>query len=173
MLAKRVEKALNEQILMEGESSNFYLAMASWAENAGYPGVADFMYLHSDEERVHMLKLIKFVNERDGVAVIPAFPKPTFTFKHVSEAFRQLYEHEVKVTRSINELVGICLEEKDFNTHNFLQWYVSEQLEEEALAKTILDKIKLMGTEPSAWYHFDRDLNGFTARSAAGPAAGA
>lgn len=167
MLTKRVEDALNEQIKMEGLSSNFYLAMASWAEENGYAGVSEFLYTHSDEERFHMLKLVKYMNERDGKVVIPAFERPRSNYDNVKELFEELYNHEVKVTQSIGELVGVCLEEKDFTTHNFLQWYVAEQLEEEALAKTIIDKIKLMGDEKSAWYHFDRDIAGLTVTTAA------
>jgi ferritin len=87
--------------------------------------------------------------------------------------FEKLYSHEVKVTQSIGELVGICLDERDFTTHNFLQWYVSEQLEEEALAKTIMDKIKLMGSDSGAWYHFDRDILSLTVTSAADSGAAA
>lgn len=167
MLPKKVEAALNEQIKMEGMSSNYYLAMASWAENNGYAGVSEFLYTHSDEERFHMLKLVKYINERDGRAVIPAFEMPNAKFSHVKELFESLYQHEVEVTKSIGELVGTCLDEKDFTTHNFLQWYVNEQLEEEALAKTIMDKIKLMGNDQSAWYHFDRDIAGIKVTSAA------
>ena len=173
MLSKKVEAALNEQILMEGASSNYYLAMAVWAEQNGYSGVSEFLYTHSDEERFHMLKLVKYINERDGEAIIPAFKAPTTDYKTVKELFQNLYSHEVAVTQSIGELVGVCLEEKDFTTHNFLQWYVSEQLEEEALAKTIMDKIKLMGNDSGAWYHFDRDIASLTVTSAADPAAGA
>jgi len=167
MLSKRVEEALNEQIKMEAMASNFYLAMASWAENHGYAGVSHFLYKHSDEERFHMLKLVRYINERDGKAVIPALDQPKSTFKHVRELFETLYEHEVKVTGSIGDLVGICLEERDFTTHNFLQWYVNEQLEEEALAKAVMDKIKLMGNDESVWYHFDRDIAGMSVKSAA------
>lgn len=167
MLSKKVEQALNEQIHMEGQSSHFYLSMASWAESHGYSGVAGFLYRHSDEERFHMLKLIKYMNERDGRVTIPAYDKPKDEFKNVRELFEELLAHEVAVTQSIGEVVGICLDEKDFTTHNFMQWYVSEQLEEEALAKTIMDKIKLMGSDESAWYHFDRDIRSITVTSAA------
>lgn len=167
MLSKKVEAALNEQIKMEGMSSNFYLAMASWAEENGYAGVSEFLYKHSDEERFHMLKLIKYMNERDGKVIIPAFEQPRSDYDGVKQLFQELYKHEAKVTQSIGELVGVCLDEKDFTTHNFLQWYVSEQLEEEALAKTIIDKIKLMGDDKSAWYHFDRDIASLTVTSVA------
>lgn len=167
MLTERLAKALNEQIKMEGLSSNYYLAMASWAEQNGYAGVSEFLYKHSDEERFHMLKLVKYMNERDGKVVIPAFDEPRSDYSDVKELFNELYKHEVAVTQSIGELVAVCLEEKDYTTHNFLQWYVSEQLEEEALAKTIMDKIKLMGNDGSAWYHFDRDIATLTVTSVA------
>src|SRR5689334_24609841 len=124
---KRVETALNEQVEKESSSSQFYLSMASWAENNGLNGTAKFMYLHADEERFHMLKLIKFVNERGGVAVVPAIPKPPSSFDSLEQIFELLLEHEIAVTESINGVVDICLQEKDYSTHNFMQWYVSEQ----------------------------------------------
>ena len=154
----RVESALNDQIKKEASSSQYYLAMASWAENNGLNGTAKFMYTHSDEERFHMLKLVKFVNERGGTAIIPSIDQPPVKFKDLKNVFELLLEHEIGVTTSINNLVDICLQEKDYTTHNFVQWYVSEQLEEEALARTILDKLKLIGSDNSGMYMFDRDL---------------
>jgi ferritin len=154
----RVEKALNEQIQKEASSSQFYLAMASWAENNGLNGTAKFMYLHSDEERFHMLKLVKFVNERGGRALIPAIEQPPKEFDNLENVFELLLSHEISVTESINNLVDICLQEKDYTTHNFVQWYVSEQLEEEALARTVLDKLRLIGGDKGGMYMFDRDL---------------
>lgn len=167
MLSKKVEQALNEQVKMEGNSSNYYLALAAWADTNGFSGVADFMYKQSDEERFHMLKLMKYIIERDGKAVVPAHDQPNISVKNANEIFQGLYKHEVSITQSINKLVGICLSENDYTTHNFLQWYVNEQLEEEAMAKTILDKIKLMGDDKSAWYHFDRDIAGLSVSSVA------
>lgn len=154
----RVESALNDQIKKEASSSQYYLAMASWAENNGLNGTAKFMYTHSDEERFHMLKLVKFVNERGGTAIIPSIDQPPVKFNDLKNVFELLLEHEIGVTASINNLVDICLQEKDYTTHNFVQWYVSEQLEEEALARTILDKLKLIGSDNSGMYMFDRDL---------------
>ena len=162
----RVEAALNDQIKKEASSSQYYLAMASWAENNGLNGTAKFMYTHSDEERFHMLKLVKFVNERGGTAVIPSIEQPPVKFKDLKNVFELLLEHEIGVTASINNLVDICLQEKDYTTHNFVQWYVSEQLEEEALARTILDKLKLIGTDNSGMYMFDRDLENATIQPA-------
>ncbi len=155
---KRVELALNDQIEKEASSSQYYLAMASWAENNGLNGTAKFMYLHSDEERFHMLKLIKFVNERGGTAIVPAVGQPAINFENLETVFTLLLKHEIKVTESINNLVDVCLQEKDFSTHNFVQWYVSEQLEEEALARMFLDKLRLIDGDKGGMYMFDRDL---------------
>ncbi|MFN5417230.1 MAG: ferritin [Flavobacteriia bacterium] len=162
MMNTRVENALNDQVVKENSSSQFYLAMASWAENNGLNGTAKFLYTHSDEERFHMLKLIKFINERGGKAVVPGLQQPPVEFENLTNVFELLLEHELAVTDSINNLVDICLQEKDYTTHNFVQWYVSEQLEEEALARSILDKLKLIGGDKGGMYMFDRDLENAT-----------
>ena len=162
MISSKIEKALNQQISHEGFSSQYYLAMASWAETQGFNGVSQFLYEHSDEERQHMLKLIKFVNERGGHGIIPDFPKPPADFKSLNAIFEAILNHEVKVTQDINELVHICLQEKDYTTHNFLQWYVAEQIEEEALARTIIDKLNLIGNDKGGLYLFDRDITGMS-----------
>ncbi len=158
MLSPNLSKALNKQIEHEGFSSQFYLAMASWAETQGLNGVAAFLFHHADEERMHMLKLIKFVNERGGHGVVPALKQPPTTFKSVKAVFEEILKHEINVTNTINQLVDQTLKEKDYTTHNFLQWYVSEQIEEEALARQIVDKLKLIGDDKGGLYFFDRDL---------------
>ncbi len=158
MLSETIEKALNEQIKIEASSSQVYLAMASWAEIQGFEGVSSFMYAHSDEERMHMLKLVKFVNERGGHARISTLEAPPAKFGSFKEMFQTLFDHEVMVSSKINELVDITLKEKDYATHNFLQWYVAEQIEEEALARTILDKINLIGDDKGGLYLFDNDV---------------
>jgi ferritin len=158
MLSNKVSGALNTQIMLEAFSSQYYLAMASWAETQGLNGVSAFLYTHADEERMHMLKLIKFVNERGGHGVVPALKQPPTTFKSVKAVFEEILKHEMKVTSEINNLVDITLKEKDYTTHNFLQWYVSEQIEEEALARQIVDKLKLIGDDKGGLYFFDRDM---------------
>lgn len=158
MVSDIIEKALNHQIRIEAESSQIYLAMASWAEVQGFEGVASFMYAHSDEERMHMLKLVKFVNERGGHAEVSDLSKPPVSFGSFKEMFQKLFDHEVMVSQKINDLVDITLKEKDYATHNFLQWYVAEQIEEEALARTILDKINLIGDDKGGLYLFDNDV---------------
>jgi ferritin len=158
MVSKIIEKALNTQIRIEAESSQIYLSMACWAEVHGMEGVAGFMYRQSDEERMHMLKLVKFVNERGGHAQITELKAPKTNYVTFKEMFEALYKHEVFVSDSINELVHIALSNKDYATHNFLQWYVAEQIEEEATAKSILDKINLIGDDKGGLYLFDRDI---------------
>ena len=167
MLTKNMETALNRQIRVEAESSQVYLSMACWAEVKGLEGIAQFMYKHSDEERMHMLKLIKYVNERGGHAHITDLSAPETEFGTFQKMFQKLYDHEIFVSKSINELVHVSLEEKDYATHNFLQWYVAEQIEEEALARTILDKINLIGNDKGGLYLFDRDVQMITVESAA------
>ena len=126
------------------------------------------MYAQSDEERQHMLKLVKFVNERGGHAEISQLAAPEKEFGSFKKMFEKLFEHEIFVSNSINELVHVTLEERDYATHNFLQWYVAEQIEEEALARTILDKINLIGEDKGGLYLFDRDVQQITVESAAG-----
>ncbi|RKE98984.1 ferritin [Ichthyenterobacterium magnum] len=168
MLSKTIEAALNKQIRIEAESSQIYLAMAVWAEVKGLEGVSMFMYDQSNEERDHMLKLVKFVNERGGHALISDLSAPNVTFNSFKEMFEKLLEHEVMVSASINELVHTSLQEKDYATHNFLQWYVSEQIEEEATARTILDKINMIGDDKGGLYLFDRDIQQLTVITSAG-----
>jgi len=159
MVSKQMQEALNKQVLMEAQSSQAYLAMASWADiQPGLKGVAKFFFRHSEEERTHMLKLINYINERGGFAIIPALDQPTLTFVSLKQAFEEVYRQEVKVSESINQLVDISLTEKDYATHNFLQWYVNEQIEEERLARECNDKLELIGDDKSGLYLFDRDI---------------
>jgi ferritin len=168
MLKKKIEDICNRQVEREGYSSNLYLAMASWAEVNGYKGIADWLYVQSDEERIHMLKFIKYINERGGKAIMPALKQPPSDYKSVQDIFTEVLKHEEFVTASINEIVSLTLEEKDFNTHNFLLWFVMEQVEEEASAKTILDKLRLVGE--TNLYLLDRDILTFRTPSAGSPA---
>jgi ferritin len=143
--------------------------MASWAEIQGLQGVSEFMYAQSDEERMHMLKLFQYINERGGHSIASEISAPAVEFGSFKEMFQTLFEHELFVSKSINELVHISLEEKDYATHNFLQWYVAEQIEEEAQARTILDKINLIGDDKGGLYLFDNDIKQLTVVSSVAP----
>ena len=158
MISSKIEAALNRQIDLEGFSSMYYLCMASWCEVKGYNGIAQFLFHHSDEERMHMLKLFRYINDRGGHAIVPGLESPPKDFQSIQEIFEIVHSHEVKVSNEINALVELCMQEKDYTTHNFLQWYVTEQIEEESLARNILDKLKLIGEDKGGMYLFDRDL---------------
>lgn len=158
MISSKIEAALNRQIDLEGYASMYYLSMASWCEVKGFNGVASFLYRHSDEERMHMLKLFHYINDRGGHAVVPGLQSPPKDYMSIREIFDTVLSHEVKVSNEINALVALCIEERDYTTHNFLQWYVAEQIEEETLARNVLDKLNLIGDDKGGMYLFDRDL---------------
>lgn len=168
MITKKTNEQLNKQVQLEGQSSHVYLAMAGWADEQGYSGISKFLYHHSDEERLHMLKLFHFIIERGGKAAVPDLKVTGKSYSSVQQIFESVLEHEVFVTGEINKLVDHCLKEKDYTTHNFLQWYVTEQLEEERLARNILDKLKLIGTDKGGMYLFDRDLQSLAAAESKG-----
>ncbi len=162
MLKSIIEEKLQAQIKKEASSSQLYLSMASWADMKGFSGAAEFLYHHSDEEREHMLKLIRFVNERGGHAEIPALSSPQKDFDSFQSVFKSILDHERKVTESINDIITACLKENDHSTNNFMQWYISEQMEEEQLANSILDKLKMIGDNMPSLYLFDKELSELT-----------
>jgi len=156
MLTEKIEKILNRQVEREGYSSLLYLSMASWAENSGYPGIAQWLYAQSNEELEHMLKFIHYINDRGGKAVIPGLETPPNEFESVQALFEAVLKHEQFVSQSINEIVTACIEEQDHTTNNWVQWFVTEQIEEESSVQEILDKLVLVGNHNL--YMFDRDI---------------
>lgn len=170
MLNKNIENALNSQVEKEAYSSALYLAMASWAEVNGLAGVAQWLYLQSDEERMHMLKFVKYINERGGHATVTGLKQPGQEYTSVKQMFDEVLKHERFISASINDIVALCISEKDFTTQHWLQWFVNEQIEEEANVTRILDKLKLSGEHNL--YLFDRDVVSMRAPSgSAAPAA--
>jgi ferritin len=170
MINKKVENALNEQASKELYSSMLYLSMASWAETGGYKGIAEWLYVQAEEEKEHMLRFMRYINDRGGKAVVAAIDQPPGEFKSVKEMFEHVLKHEQYVSELINNIVQLCVEEKDFTTHNWIQWFVNEQIEEESSVRDILDKLKLVGD--SGMYLFDRDIIALRSGSE-GEAAGA
>jgi ferritin len=162
-LTKKVEDICNRQIEREGYSSNLYLAMASWAENKGMPGIAAWLYAQSEEERVHMLKFIKYVNERGGAAVIPALKQPPVKYKGVHEMFKEVLKHEQFITGSINEVLEAAIADNDYATTNWIQWFVKEQVEEESSVQLIIDKLEMAGE--AGLYFLDRDIMSLRGKS--------
>ena len=170
MTNKKVEEALNKQIVVEAFSSQLYLAMASWCETKGYKGASDFLYKQTEEERFHMMKIFRYINERNGHAIVPELFKPPQDFSSISDLFDEVLKHEQMVTDSINKVLEISMTEKDYNTANFLQWFVNEQVEEEATAHNILDIINLIGREnPGGLYLIDKELQTIAAAKVVTP----
>lgn len=167
MISKKLEQAINDQIKLEEESSRIYLAMASWCQTKGFPGAAAFLYKHSDEERMHQLKFVHYLNDRNGYAVLSTVDQPKTEFGSIENLFDEVLKHEQLVTSRINNLVDLCLQEKDYTTNNFLQWFVTEQIEEESLVQGVIDKIKLMGGSTGGYFHIDSYLEGLAAAESA------
>lgn len=171
MLSKKIINALNEQLNLEFFSSNLYLQMSAWCEKKGFPGAAQFLLAHADEEMQHMRRLFTYLTETGALAVIGKIEAPQSSFDSLKEIFELTYKHEKLVTSKINELVDLTFQEKDFSSFNFLQWYVAEQHEEEKLFSGILDKFNLVGTDGRGLYHIDGDLAGLSVETAADNAA--
>ncbi len=158
MLKQQMTDALNQQINLEFFSSNLYLQMSSWCETNGYSGSAAFLKEHAAEELEHMHRLFKYVNEAGGMSILGAIEAPATEYKDIIDIFTQTYEHELLISSEINNLVALAFELKDFTSFNFLQWYITEQLEEEALFQGILDKIKLLGNDSKNMFFFDKEI---------------
>jgi ferritin len=171
MISKKVEEAINLQIKNEEHSSRIYMAMASWCETNGYRGAADFLYKQSDEERMHMLKFIKFLNDRGGYSVLASLEVPASQYKSLREIFDHVLSHEEFITASINQLYEVSLNEKDYTTGNFLQWYINEQIEEESTVHGILDQMKLLGDDKAGLFHIDKELGAMAAVKVVAPIA--
>jgi ferritin len=173
MITKHLLQKLNEQIGLEFESANIYLQMSSWCAANGLDGCASFLREHTTEEMGHMTRLFDYVNEIGEMAIIPEIPKPRHEYENVRELFAATLEHEKFITKKINELTAAAFEDKDFSTFNFLQWYVAEQHEEEALFKKILDLVDMVGHEGRGLYYLDKEITSISAGVVAGPSAGA
>jgi len=165
-ISRNLIKALNNQIAMEASASNYYLAMASWCEITGYEGSASFMYQHTDEERLHMLKIIHYLNEAGIPAVIPAVKQPPASPKTLESVFKTALKNEQAVTKSINKMVEMAQKDKDHSTFSFLQWFVNEQIEEEKTFETILQKFDLLGRDKLAIYEIDKTMGSMEAAPA-------
>ena len=163
MLQKTILDKLNHQINLEHFSSNLYLSMSSWCNAQGLNGAAKFLEIHSQEELSHMHKLFKYINETGSQAIIAGIEALDTQFKDIKDVFEQRYKHEQLITKSINELVDLTLKEKDYATFNFLQWYVSEQHEEEALFKGIIDKMNIIGLEGRGLFMIDKEIGNLVA----------
>ena len=157
-LLKETEERLNEQIKLEGVSSQSYLAFASWCEKEGYENAARFLYKHSDEERMHMMKIFEYVNKSGGYALAPEITNIKYDFHSLREVFESILDREIEVTGAINDLVDFCFKVKDFATFQFLQWYVAEQREEEDLFRRVMEVFNIIGEEGQGLWMIDQEI---------------
>ncbi|MCB2183502.1 MAG: ferritin [Desulfobulbaceae bacterium] len=158
MLNAKMEKALNEQVNWELYSSYFYLSMSSYFESISLPGCAAWMKAQAQEELFHAIKLYGFINERGGRAIMEAIGKPPSEWDSPLAVFEDVLAHEQKVTGLINDLVNLALDERDHASNIFLQWFVSEQVEEEASVGGVLDKFRLIGDDKGGLFAMDQEL---------------
>lgn len=172
MISKQMEAALNQQIAFEGYASSLYLSMATWSDSKGLPGCTQFLRRQSEEEREHMLRIFEYLSDVDGFARTPGIEQPPHEFESIQSVFKAVYAHEQKVTKSINDLVSLATKESDYSSLAFLQWYVTEQREEEALMRSILDRINLIGGGPQSLYFIDKELETINAATLAAEASG-
>ncbi len=158
MLSEKMLNGLNDQITKEIYSSYLYLQMAAWFENRSLSGFANWMKVQAQEELSHAMILFNFANERGGFVTLGAVDKPETDFSSAQDVFAKTLAHEQLVTASINSLMDIAIAEKDYATKNRLDWFVDEQVEEEANASALFDKLQLIGDKGNAIFMMDKEL---------------
>ena len=158
MISKKMEDALNNQIREELFSAYLYLSMSAWFETLNLKGFANWMNVQNQEEQVHAMKIFNFINERGGTVKLQKIEQPQHEWKSSLEAFEAAYKHEQHITGCINDLVHMAMEEKDRATQVFLDWFVNEQVEEEASADEIVQNLKLVGDHGHGMLMLDREF---------------
>jgi ferritin len=158
MISKKMEQALNEQINAELYSAYLYLSMAAYFESQDLPGFGNWMRVQTQEEMMHAMKIYDYVHERGGRVLLQAIAQPATEWDSPLAAFEVTYEHEQAVTGRINDLVDLAIKEKDHATNSFLQWFVTEQVEEEKSAHEMVQKLKLMADAPGGMYMLDCEM---------------
>ena len=160
MINRKVEEAINEQINAELYSAYIYLSMASWFDSMNLGGMAHWMNLQAKEEVEHALKFADFLMERGGRVIYKAIEGPETEWPSPLEAFRAAYDHEKYVTRRINDLMDIAIAEKDYASQVFLQWFITEQVEEEASASEIVGRLEMIGDGKQGLLMIEKELAG-------------
>jgi ferritin len=157
-VSTNMKKSLNDQVGLEASASNSYLAMASWCEVTGYEGAASYFYAQSDEERIHMLKFVHYLNDMRATATIPATKSPATSYKSLEILIKTALKNEQAVTAAIHKMVEISQKDKDHSTYAFLEWFVNEQVQEETKFETLLQKFDLIGRDKLAINEIDKIL---------------
>lgn len=157
-LSENIETILNAQIKVEAHSSALYLAMSAWCDDQGLDNASKFFAKQSDEERSHMLKLFNYVSNRGGRAISPEITNIPVDFESFRGIFEQTLEQEMFVTEQFNNIADQCAKSKDYVTFNFVQWFLEEQVEEEYVARRILELFDVIGEEGTGRWEIDRHL---------------
>ncbi len=158
MLSKKMEKALNEQINKEMYSAYLYMSMSAYSTNIGLSGFANWFMVQYHEEMEHAMKIYNYINEQGGKVKLMVFDEPPSVFKGPMDMFQKTLKHEQFITKSINDLMDLAIKEKDHATQIFLQWFVTEQIEEEGNDNEIIDKLKLAGDKGNGLFMIDKEL---------------
>jgi len=157
MLSKKIESELNKQINAEFYSAYLYLSMSAFLASKNLSGFSNWMKVQFEEEQYHAIKLYQYVLDRGGQVLLDTIDKPKITWENIIDVFEDVLDHERKVTGLINNLVEIAMQEKDHATVNMLQWFIEEQVEEEANVSDLLDQLKLIGGKGSGLFMLDRE----------------
>ncbi len=165
-MEKKIEKAFNEHLNAELYASYLYLAMANYFVHHNLDGMAQWMRVQVDEERMHAMKFMDFINDRGGRVVLDQIDQPKTDWESPRDAFRDAYEHECQVSKRINHLVDLAIKESDHAANTFLQWFVSEQVEEEATTQAIVGRLELVKDNPTGLLMIDQQLGARTTADA-------
>ena len=158
MIGKKMEKALNEQVNAEMYSAYLYLSMESYFKSLNLNGFANWMRVQTQEEMFHAMKMYDYINERGGRILLKKIEGPQTEWESPIDVMKAVCKHEQKVTNLINDLMDLALSEKDHAANSFLQWFVNEQVEEEASADEIVKQLQLMENAPGGLYMMDKEL---------------
>lgn len=158
MISEKISSLINEQIAKEQYAAQYYLSMSAWFYAQDLDGIANYFRVQSKEELMHADKMFDFLTDVGANIVIGEIPQPPHAFADALDIFDKALEHEKIVTKSIFNIVKAANDEGDFATTSFLQWFINEQVEEEANASQLLAKIKMVKDNPSALYLFDQEL---------------
>ncbi|MBN2163466.1 MAG: ferritin [Pontiellaceae bacterium] len=160
MISKDMQKALNEQVNKEFYSAYLYLAMSAYCSTAGLPGFAHWMRLQYEEENLHVTKMYDYILDQGGEVDLKMIEEPPKEFGTPLEIFEKTLEHEQFITKSIHNLMGLAVDERDYATQAFLQWYVTEQVEEEANVQDVLNPLRMVGNDKGGLMMIDQKLGG-------------
>jgi ferritin len=158
MISKILVDEMNEQIMHEFYSAYFYLSMSAYAESANWQGFAAWLKVQAGEEQGHAMKFYEHIHDRGGRVMLKAIPQPPTEFKSLLDVFKQVYEHEQKVTARINTIYAAALKENDYASQVFLQWFINEQVEEEKSAVQIVDALTKIGESTNGLFALDHRL---------------